>query len=304
MDMNNEVTTEEMSEINALLRLIDDPDEDIYEAVQSKLMSFGHKILDIVYDYRDHALDDIVIIRTSQLIQSLRLDHNFRQWVDWKKNTGSALEAMHLIGNLLDNEYNALEFKRNYNKIKQSLWLDINLYMSPLEVFHTVTSVVYSQYNFKIVDSQNLIDKKAFHPNKIFDKKNINQYFFALMMTTILDEIDVNIKAIKLPYQLLLVYFEIKNPFKHSAQKETIFKLSAYLDPKTAETFSENDIEMFFKKIDLEIKKDYFLPLSYYQLTFLTIYDLFKMVGNSSDDVLYNHLHRIIVHVFDAHIEK
>lgn len=300
--MNEKAFTSD-PEIQYLLRLLDDPDEEVYATVSEKIVSRGISILPVIMDFRDEQQDNFVIIRANNLIQTIRYQENFTQWENWKKQNGNPIEAIILIGRLLDNQFEEHYFRTLYNKLKQSLWLELNLYMSPLEVFHSVTSVIYSQYNIKVIDNQNVIDKKTFHPIYIFEKKIVNQYLFALLVTTILDELDTNIKAIKLPYQLLLVYFELQKPFKISKQPETIYKLAAYLDPKTAEVFSEHDIEMFFKKIDLNQNREFFIPLSPYQLTFMTIYDLYKMLENSNDEVLINHLKDIITHIFNAEIK-
>jgi len=293
----------EYNSIEPLLRLLDDPDQEVYDTVLARIVDIGSDIIPYLQDYKDTHPDILVVQRANSIIHTIRLSSNFNQWKSWKENKGTALEAIQLIGEILDTDYNHKTFINDYARLKKSLWLDINLYMTPLEVFHSVSSIIYSQYNFKVIDSQQVINKKHFHPNLIFDNKSINQYLFALILTTIMDEIDTNIKAIKLPYQLLLAFFELKNPFKIADKQQLVYRLSAYLDPKTAEVFSENDIEMFFKKIDLDIKSEYFVPLSYYQLTFLTIYDLYKMLDNTSDEVLSQHLLKVINEVFEANLK-
>ena len=74
---------QENKEILALLRLIDDPDADVYETVSNKIVSFGKEIIPNLENYWETAVDTDLQEKIEMLIHRLHftdLKHEFSQW--------------------------------------------------------------------------------------------------------------------------------------------------------------------------------------------------------------------------------
>jgi hypothetical protein len=125
---------EESKEISALLKLIDDPDYEIFGAVSEKIVEYGKPIIPNLEDLWENTPNEEVQNRIELLIHRLHytdLSEDFRQW-----SLAGHYDLM--VGALLAAKFEYPDLTttpvlQEIEKIRRNVWLELNNYLTPLE---------------------------------------------------------------------------------------------------------------------------------------------------------------------------
>jgi hypothetical protein len=139
-------------EIVALLTLIDDPDQDVFDAVSEKIVDYGKPIIANLEHLWETTPEEHTQERIELLIHRLHyrdLVEDFRQW---------SISGHHdlMLGALLVAKFQYPDLSTSpvlveIEKIRRNIWLELNNYLTPLEQINIVTSILYSYYGLKVV---------------------------------------------------------------------------------------------------------------------------------------------------------
>src|SRR6218665_837471 len=90
------------SEVNALISLIEDPDESIFTQVRSELKSYGERIVPQLEQYWElQDLGPLFQLRLTEIISSIQYDGVYNRLKEWKNSESKSL----LEGALIINKY-------------------------------------------------------------------------------------------------------------------------------------------------------------------------------------------------------
>ena len=136
----------ENKEIKALLHLIDDPDEDVYQTVSERLVSFGKDIIPNLESLWETIHNEETQERIELLIHRVHfrdLTQDFTQWAQEPYDLGE--------GALVVARYNYPEMqpdtvKQEIEKIRRNIWLELNNYLTPIEKINVMNSIFFNYY--------------------------------------------------------------------------------------------------------------------------------------------------------------
>src|SRR5215212_4922091 len=251
---------EETREISALFKLIDDPDEEIFGAVSTKIVDFGKTIIPNLEHLWETTPNEHIQERIELIIHRLHykdLTEDFNQW---------SLAGHHdlLVGALLASKFQYPDLATSatlleVEKIRRNIWLELNNYLTPLEQIRIVTGILYSYYNLK-GNEVAYTDVNEFLIHKLLETKRGNQLSNGILYLIICDLLDIPVKAIGVPKKFVLAYF--KPGYSSESNEDYINKIEFYIDPTTGQVFTHKDLESYFKRISVPPTYSYFRPLS------------------------------------------
>src|SRR5215218_5810928 len=251
---------EQTNEISALLNLIDDPDEEVFGAVTTKIIDFGRTIIPNLEHLWETTPDEQIQERIELIIHRLHytdLTEDFRQW---------SLAGHHdlLVGSLLVSKFQYPDLTTSavlleVEKIRRNIWLELNQYLTPLEQIRIVTGILYSYYNLK-GNEVAYTDVNDFLIHKLLESKKGNQLSNGILYLILCDLLDIPVKAIAVPKQFVLAYF--KPGYSSEATNDHANKIEFFIDPSSGMVFSHKDVENYFKRISVPPVDSYFKPLS------------------------------------------
>ena len=251
---------EETREISALLKLIDDPDTEVFGAVSTKLLDFGRTIIPNLEHLWETTPDEKLQERIENIIHRLHyndLSEDFRQW---------NLSGHHdlLVGALLVAKFQYPDLTTasalvEMEKIRRNIWLELNAYLTPLEQVRIVTGILYSYYGLKGTEI-NYNEPNEFFIQKVLESKRGNQLSDGIIYLILCELLDIPVKAINIPKQFVLAYF--KPGYSLEGTTDYISKVEFYIDPSSGMVFTHKDIESYFKRISVPPVHSYFKPLS------------------------------------------
>ena len=137
------------TEINSLIRLLDDPDKEIFEHVHDKILSYGSAVINYLETAWEQAFDPIQQERIADLVHEIQFSivrNDLKLWYQ-----GGAFDL--LQGALIINKYQYpdLDEQKVINQIeaiKRDIWIQMMNEASPAEQVKLINHVFYNIYGF------------------------------------------------------------------------------------------------------------------------------------------------------------
>lgn len=251
---------EESKEISALFLLIDDPDEEVFDAVSKKIVDYGKPIIPNLEHLWETTPSEETQNRIELLIHRLHyrdLADDFHQW---------SVSGHHdlMLGALLVCKFQYPELSttpvlQEIEKIRRNIWLELNNYLTPLEQINIVTSILYSYYGLKGGETS-YQESNEFLLHKVLEAKHGNQISNGILYLILCELLDIPVKAIGVPKQFVVAYF--KPGYSEENLPNPISKIEFFIDPTSGQVFTHKDVENYFKRIAIPSVGTYFKPQS------------------------------------------
>jgi regulator of sirC expression with transglutaminase-like and TPR domain len=245
------------TEVNSLIRLLDDPDQEIYNHVHEKLLSYGSEVINYLENAFGEAFDPIQQERIANLVHEIQFDilkNDLRLW----QHSG----AFDLLqGTLVINRYQYpdLDEQKVINQIeaiKRDIWIQMMNESSPPEQIKLINHVFYSIYGFS-GNTANHLDPQNSYLSQVLETKKGNHSLLAIIYSIIAQKLDIPVYGVNLPQHFILAYMD------ESQQSEfeggVLFYINAF---NKGLIFGRRDVDMFLKQLNVKYDKQFYEPCS------------------------------------------
>lgn len=245
-------------EINALIRLLDDPDEDIYGHIKDELKSYGQDVIPKLESHGEtNRLGQLFQARVENLIHEIQygsLEDHLLEW--WKEEKPDLLEGAALISNYKYPNVSFDELNDQVTKYTQEIWLELNDYLTALEKIKLINHFIFEVHGFAgniagFHDHQNSVLKD------VLDSKKGNPLSLSILYILIGRQLDLPIYGVNLPRHFVVAYldpYQITTPIEDSP---VLF----YINPfSKGDVFGPEELSEFLEKIGIEEKEEHFKP--------------------------------------------
>lgn len=261
------------SEIDALIKLLDDPDENIYNQIRSKIVAIGPAVIEDLELAWESTIDPFYQSRIEIIISDIQkesLKDKLKLWL--QKNDNDLIQGATLVAKFQYPDIQVGEIKQKIESIQQQIWLELQENLTPLEKVNTFNQIYYTELGF----GGNL--KNVFNPQNNFintslERKKGSPIMLGIIYLAIAQALKIPIFGVDLPYHFALAYcktiHQAKGNFLDSISDTVIF----YINPiSRGIIFSRNEIKDYLKKMKLGPDKKYFAPITNRQ----SVFALFK----------------------------
>ena len=248
----NELT----KEINALLHLIDDPDESVFQTVAERLVDHGEKIIPILDDHLEMSDEDLSKNRLLHVIDRIGINALSAGIEKWKNDDDeSFLEISLVLSAFINNSFNKNLLLFELEKIRKSIWLELNDFLTPLEVINIFNKIFFDHFKYSNVE---LDRNKAHHFSllQLIELKEGNSYPLASLYLIMSEMLGLGIYPADVHKQNLLCYFEESTSFLDTGSGNILF----YLDPSNGQVYTHTDIENYYRKIGYHSPAEFTTP--------------------------------------------
>lgn len=250
---------QENNEISALFHLIDDPDEEVFISVSERIVSLGRAIIPNLENLWENTPDEGVQERIEMLIHKLHFRDLVNDFTNWKNGSCELLEGALLTARYQYPEMIPATPLQEIEKIRRNIWLELNSYLTPLEQINVITGILYSYYKLKGNEVAYDISED-FLINKVIENKKGNAITNGILYLIICELLDIPVRAINIPRQFILGYFDIDYNFPNPTRQKSE-KINFYVDPLNGQIYSHKDVENYFKRISVPPTQSYFKQL-------------------------------------------
>ena len=240
--------------------MIDDPDEDVYNTVSDKIISFGKAIIPNLESLWENTTNEEIQERIELLIHRLHFRDLTNDFISWRDGDATLMEGALLVAKYHYPDMSTTTVFQEMEKLRRNTWLELNNYLTPLEQINVVTSIFYNYYKQKGVEfAYNNPDDYLI--NKALESKKGNALSNGIIYIALCELLDIPVKAINIPRQFILAYFDAQhdllNPVGHAAEK-----INFFIDPLNGQMYSHKDVEAYFKRISVPPVASYYRQLT------------------------------------------
>src|SRR5882757_4084592 len=275
---------QENKEILALFHLIDDPDQEVFDSVSSRIVSYGRGIIPNLENLWENTISGDVQERIELLIHKLHYHDLTEDFQHWKSSSyQDLLTAALLVAKFQYPDLVTTPILQEVEKLRRNIWLELNSYLTPLEQVNVLTSILYNYYGLKGTEV-GYQHPEEFLINKLIDTKRGNAIANGVLYLMLSELLDIPVKAINIPRQFVLAY--IKPDLEDSNNPERIGaaqRIEFFIDPMSGQVFSHKDVESYFKRVSIPPVASYFKPQSHNRIIQTALEEFSKCFDDERD---------------------
>jgi len=275
----------ENKEISALLQLIDDPDEEVFETVAEKIVRYGKGIIPNLEHLWENTPDEAVQERIELLIHRLHyydLREDLHIWT--RGEEPDLLQGAMLVARYQFPDLQSASLLGHLNKIKRNIWLELNNYLTPLEQVNVLNSIIYNYFGMK-GSEVSYQHANQFFINQVMESRKGNPITIGILYQVLCAMLDIPVHAVNVPRQYILGYFEAG-----TAENPQLGKLQFYIDPMQGQIFTQKDIDTYLKRISVPPTPSYFRPITPRRIVRNLLEELAKCFRTEKEKFRYEEL--------------
>ncbi|NQX91522.1 MAG: hypothetical protein HRT74_05230 [Flavobacteriales bacterium] len=249
------------AEINALITLLEDPDEGIFEQIKKALIQKGDPIvphLEHYWKYNNYG--PLFQDRIEHLLKSIKYQSTMDRLYDWKANEkNDLLEGALLINGYQYPEFDAEEIRGTISKIRQDIWLELNDQLTAMEIVNVFNHILYTVYGFEGNKKDFTSPQNSFIADVLSSGKG-NPLSLSILYQVLASQLDVPIYGVNLPNHFILAYLDENHVGMDAGDVEDNGALF-YINPFSGGTIiHKNEIDDFLFHLNLPKKVKYYRP--------------------------------------------
>lgn len=262
------------NEIKALISLLDDPDELVFDQIRLKLESMGASIIPVLEDAWEHEAYGILFqSRVENIIHNIQFDRVKSELKNWASTPDKdLLQGMLALAKYQYPEMDIEEINRVIDKLEKDIWLEFHDGLTALEKLKVFNHILFDVHGFEG-------NKKHYHSpdnsfiNRVLESKKGNPISLAVLYLILSKRLDLPVYGVNLPRHFILAWGDrMELP---SNKDEQDAKILFYINPFSGgSVFGKSDIEAFLKELKLKPNPIFFLPCSSYDIMVRTMNNL------------------------------
>ncbi len=247
---------ENLAEIEALVKLLDDPDEEVYQHVQNRLLTYGVEVIAYLESAWEQSLNTVLQERIENLVHTIQfttIKEDLNLW--YQSGAFDLLQGALIINRYQYPDLNEQHIINQIEEIKREIWFNLQYEMSSIEKIKLINHVFYHQYGFS-GNTKNHHDPQNSYLNQVLESKKGNQISLAIIYATLAQKLDIPVYGVNLPQHFILGYIDENNDDKEYG---VLFYINAF---NKGAIFGKHDVDQFLRQLNLEPQPGFYAPCS------------------------------------------
>ncbi|RZM23442.1 MAG: hypothetical protein EOO88_26145 [Pedobacter sp.] len=245
------------SEINALVKLLDDPDPEVFDHVEKRLLEYGNFVINYLEQAWSESLDTNLQERIENVVHQIQFNNVKEDLSLWYQSGAFDL----LQGALVINRYQYPDIDEQkiinqIEEIKREIWMNLQYEMSSIEKIKQINHVFYNIYGFS-GNTKNHHDPQNSYLSQVVESKKGNQISLAILYATLAQKLDIPVYGVNLPQHFILGYID------ESKREEQEFGVLFYINAfNKGAIFGKHDVDQFLRQLNLDPMPGFYAPCS------------------------------------------
>lgn len=236
-------------ELKALIDLLDDPDNTVFDEIKNKLISIGNDVIPHLEDAWETSLDVLRQERIENIIHHLQFEEVKKALIDWK----NAPEQDLIQGAIIVAKYQYPDIDeelihKTINQLKQDTWLELNENLTALEQINVLNRIFFEIHGFH-GNTKNINSPKNSFINNVIESKSGNPITLGIVYLAVCKLLHIPVYGVNVPAHFVLAYSEKPN--------DILFYINLF---NKGTIFSKYDIDNFLAQLKLSPKASYYIP--------------------------------------------
>jgi len=252
----------DMNKGESLIKLLDDPDARVFEAVSEKILQLGPELLPELESAAKEAMIPDLHERIEQIIKILQFNQlktDFNAWI-----TSPSPRLIHGAWLMTRYQFADVSEEQFYQLIKplrDEIWLEISESLTAIEKIRIMNTLLYRKP---------AVTQNETHPdspgnnfiNRVLETGKANEHSMILLYAVVAQEIDMPVYAVEMPDYPVLAYSDMPMIAEEGLGPD-LFDVLFYINPVSNGTLhSRIDITNFLIRHSLPLDPKYYEPRS------------------------------------------
>ncbi|MEO5910784.1 MAG: transglutaminase-like domain-containing protein [Pelobium sp.] len=244
-------------EIASLIKLLDDPDPEIFSHIEEKLLTYGNDVISYLESAWEQSFDAILQERIENLvhkIQYINVKEDLALW--YQSGAFDLLRGILIINRYQYPDLNEQKIINQLEAIKRDIWLQLMYEASPVEKVKLINNIFYNVYGFS-GNTSNHKDPHNSYLSQVLESKKGNQISLAIIYSIIAQKLDIPIYGVNLPQHFILAYADETD--KNEEDNGILFYINVF---NKGYIFGKRDIDQFLRQLKIQPEKFFYEPCS------------------------------------------
>ena len=245
----------ETDRLKALITLLDDPSDEVYNSVEGELLKAEVGIVPELERAWEDQQDSFMQERIENIIHTLQfrdVRKRFKNWLAYEED--DLLKGAWLVARYQYPELTFEEVDNGINKLRKDIWLELNEHLTALEKVRIMNHILFDVHGFSRNNSNFMAPQNSFICD-VLDTRKGNPLSLSIIYSVIARRLGLPVYGVNLAYlDETPGNAAIANP-----QQET--SVLFYINPiNKGAVLGKKEIEHFIKQQKLESRPSFFQP--------------------------------------------
>ncbi|HEU4717893.1 MAG TPA: transglutaminase-like domain-containing protein, partial [Bacteroidia bacterium] len=253
------------TEVNALISLLDDPDEHVFSQIREKLLSLGTDVIPVLESAWENSFDSVLQQRIENIIHKIQFDEIRRSLREWSfPENQDLLSGAILIAKYQYPDLDESHIRRHIEQIKQDIWLELNNNLTALEKIRVINHILFDVHGFS-ANTTNYHAPQNSYINNVLETKKGNPVSLSIIYAVIAQDLRIPVYGVNLPGHFILAY--VDNGPGFSLDADNTDRVLFYINPfSRGAPVNKKEIDAFIRQQRLDPKPEYYTPCSNLQI--------------------------------------
>ena len=269
----------------ALISLLDDPDLEIFKQISGQIISYGIDAVPLLQEKWENTFESELQKRIENIIHTIQFANTCQDLENWVKfGSMNLLMGYIILSKYQYPEIDEDEIRKNLEKIKQDIWLELNTQLTSIEKINVFNHVFYSVAGFS-ANTANIHSPQHFYLNTVLESKKGNSLSLGIIYSIIAQNLGLPVYGVNLSDHFILAYTNQSAEEQISAEicKEVLF----YINPfNKGAIFAKEALDLYIEQHKLKPKIEYYIPCTAIVIMKRLIGNLirsYEKIGNKSN---------------------
>jgi len=243
-----------------LIRLLDDPDQMVFEAVRQKILEVGPGMLPDLESAATEAMSPVLLERIEHIIKTIQFDQlkiEFGHWIH--SDYPRLIDGAWLMTKFQFPDMTFEQFSKLIKPIRDEIWLEISDRLTAMEKIGVINTFLFRKR--KLADNESHPDSPGNNfINRLIETGKGNAHSLNLLYAIISQELDLPVFGIETPGHPFLAYMDMPTAPEEGLDPG-LFDVLFYINPAFKGLLhARNDITNMLIKLDIPREPGYYEP--------------------------------------------
>ncbi len=241
-------------ELKAMIKLLEDTDEEVSKAVTLRLQEKGPDIIPGLEKVWESSVNQEFQNRIENIIQVIQFSHLKKNLKVWKEEGGNdLLFGTYLVARYQYPDLYYSEIEARIEQLRKDVWLEIHEGLTALEKIRVMNHVFFALHKFS-GNTSNFYSPRNSFINQVLETKKGNPISLAILYSIVAQKLDLPVYGVNLPLNYVLAY-------KSEYYKDDPLGILFYINPyNRGAVLSRKEIDFFLFEQKLEPHPEYYAP--------------------------------------------
>jgi regulator of sirC expression with transglutaminase-like and TPR domain len=255
------------SEIQAIISMLDDPDEEILNSLESRLLQEGPEIIPVLEHFWTQNTDPVKAFRIENVIKSIQqneLEKDFKAWV--VQESPELLRGAELVCRIQYPGLNTETLNAYFEKIRLDAWMAMYNAFNPIDKIKILNHIFFERQGLTGNTTSYHAPENSFI-NKVIETRSGNPISLCIIYSIVAQRLGIPVFGVNLPQHFVLAYCDESEVESQDASftshgelnRSHYGKVLFYVNPFSAgQVFIKKNLDEFLKAIQVEPRIEFY----------------------------------------------